>query len=196
MIKSQKALWIALFFTIVLGSVWQFYPLSNADTRLEHIAYIGPGFTSQDIPLNETEKKMFKNVGVVKRLYMINGQLFFLTVLDGTNNRHIVHDPAYCFRGGGWEIQKSEQFPLQNGAANLVEIKKGSEIKSALYWFSDGKNSFTSPWKYWWDATLRRISLGYSGDEPILIMIQPLIPGDKKIDWKQIMTTLQPLQSL
>src|ERR1700733_12694256 len=160
--RSQRNLWIALIITILLGSLWQFYPLPSAEKRLNHIPYLGQGYISKDLPLSDSEKEMFKNVDVVKRLYEIDGHPFFVTVLDGTHNRHVVHDPSYCFRGSGWIFQKSTVFPLANGDANLVDIKKGDEEKTALYWFSDGKESFTSSLRYWWEATLRRITLGYS----------------------------------
>jgi len=171
---SQIALWIFLAIAILLGLIWQLYPLQDARHRMNTLPVIGAGFEGRDLPLSPLEENFFKNVNVFKRLYVVNNQIFFVTALDGTHNRHVVHDPYYCFRGAGWEILSEKKFPLPNGNANIVEISKGSERKTAIYWFSDGTSQFTSPWKYWWEATLRRLTLGWSGPEPILIMIQPL----------------------
>ena len=185
-------LWIFLGFVVLLGLIWQLYPLSDARHRMNALPLTGPSFEGRNIPLTPLEENFFKNVNVLKRVYMVDNKLFFVTALDGTLNRHVVHDPYYCFRGGGWEILKEEKLPLPNGNANIVEIAKGNERKTALYWFSDGSSQFTSPWRYWWETTLRRLTLGRSGPEPILIMIQPL--GDAaKTDWEKTLHTLQPL---
>lgn len=192
---AQVALWIGLTIAIILGLTWQLYPIPDARQRMDALPLYGAGFEGRDLPLSALEEQFFKNVNVFKRLYSINNQLFFVTALDGTHNRHVVHDPYYCFRGGGWEIGKEKKFPLPRGNAELVEIYKGTERKTALYWFSDGTAQFTSPWRYWWEATLRRLTLGRSGPEPILIMIQPL--GDSpNVDWKEVLHVLQPLLRL
>jgi hypothetical protein len=155
----------------------------------------GIGFIGQDLPLAPQEETFFKNVNVLKRLYSLKGQIFFVTALDGTHNRHVVHDPYYCFRGGGWEITSEKKFPLPHGNANIVTITKGDARKTALYWFSNGSTEFTSPWKYWWDSTMRRLTLGWWGPEPILVMVQPL--GDTEdVKWHYVLQELQPLMRL
>lgn len=189
---SQIALWAFLIITILLGFIWQFFPLKDARQRIYALPLNGPGFEGRDLPLSPLEENFFKNVNVLKRLYVVDNQIFFVTALDGTRNRHVVHDPYYCFRGGGWEIVSEKQIPLPRGHGNVVEITKGNEKKTAIYWFSDGKKQFTSPWTYWWEATLRRLTLGHSGPEPLLIMVQPL--GDvTEVDWEKVLKTLQPV---
>jgi hypothetical protein len=111
----------------------------------------GAEFSGKDVPLTDFEKTFFNNVNVIKRLYRIDGNNYFVTVLDGTRNRHVVHDPYYCFRGSGWEIMSAQDFPLKNGEAKLIEITKGAQQKNALFWFSNQKEQYTSPWKYWWE---------------------------------------------
>ena len=153
----------------------------------------GPGFTGQIVPLSEFERKFFNGVNVIKRVYTVEGQNYFLTVLDGTNNRHIVHDPYYCFEGSGWNITQVSLLSVPGGNANLVHINKDGAESQALFWFSDGTSRYTSPLRYWLEATLRRISLGYSGPEPVLIMIQPMNNNDKNINWHQTLNALHPV---
>ncbi len=192
---AQLSLVLALFLAIIIGGLWQFYPLQDAQTRLDKVLMHGKGFDSQDIPLNPAEANFFKSVNVLKRLYKVDNKLYFVTVLDGTHNRHVVHDPYYCFRGGGWDIVKEHPFALKQGEGTIVEITKDFKRKSALFWFSNGKTAFNSPWQYWKDTTLRRLTLGSSGPEPVLIMIQPLY-DTTETEWPLILKHLYFLQTL
>jgi hypothetical protein len=193
--RSSKWLWIGLVFSVILGALWQLYPMPDASERMRELPFRGTGYIGQDIPLTDFEEAFFKNVGMVKRVYQVNHQNYFLTALDGTKNRHAVHDPYYCFRGGGWEIIKDQNFPLPDGEAKLVEITKGAKRKTALYWFSDGTSQFTSPWRYWWDTTARRLTLGRSGEEPLLVILQPL-DDTTDVDWPNVIKTLHPVLRL
>lgn len=193
--SSKKILWIALGIAVVLGLIWQFFPLKNAQERLARIPLSGDHFVGENVPLTDFEEKFFKNVNVLKRIYRIEGVYYFVTALDGTDNRHVVHDPYYCFTGSGWDIKSEKNIPIKNGFAKEIIITKGAQEKAALFWFSNGKEDFTSPMRYWWDATLRRFTLGWSGEEPVLIMIQPL-DSVTDVDWKKITTELAALSSL
>lgn len=193
--NSQKFLWIFLVVAIGLGLLWQFYPLPDAKKRIEGLPLNGPGFVGQDVPLNDFEESFFKNVNVLKRVYRVNDSNYFLTVLDGTHNRHVVHDPYYCFTGSGWQIDNADKISIQGGTAEQLLISKGAQNKSAIFWFSDGKDNFNSAWKYWMAATLRRLSLGYSGQEPVLVMLQPL-DNTTDVDWNKILKTLYPITSM
>lgn len=189
--KSHKLLWTLLAICLLLGAAWQFYPLPTAQGRFNRIPIVGPAFTGQEVPLSANEEKFFNHVNLIKRVYKVDDREFFITMLDGSHNRHVVHDPYYCFRGGGWSIDNAKPFKLPLGEAKLVEISKNDVKREALYWFSDGKENFTSPMRYWWDTTLRRVSLGASGQEPILIMVQPL--DDKNVDWNKVINILEPV---
>ena len=195
MTQNPKLLWTLLAVAIFLGLLWQFYPLSDARKRMDELPLAGPGFVGQDVPLNEFEESFFKGVNVLKRVYQVDGSNYFLTVLDGTHNRHVVHDPYYCFTGSGWQIDEGKQISIQNGTAEQLLISKGVNDKSALFWFADGKANFSSTWKYWLAATWRRLTLGYSGQEPVLIMLQPL-DNTKDVDWSQVLKALYPITSM
>ncbi len=191
----KKILWTALVLAIFLTALWQFYPLPDATKRFETLPLMGIGYAGRDVPLSDFERTFFQGVNVIKRLYQVDNQLYFVTVLDGTHNRHVVHDPYYCFRGSGWQILSEREIQLRNGQAREVEISKDDQHKSALFWFSDTRQQYDSPLKFWWEATKRRLTLGNSGKEPVLIMIQPL-DNQIKIDWPKVLKTLNPLIDL
>ena len=187
----QKCLWAFLAIAIVIGAVWQFFPLANAQDRLNDVPLSGQGFNGQIIPMTEFERGFFKGVNVVKRVYKVGEENFFLTILDGTNNRHVVHDPYYCFEGSGWKITAQKTLDIPGGKADLLSISKEGMDREAIFWFSDGTERYISPLHYWTQATLRRLSLGFSGPEPVLIMIQPL--DEKTVDWNQALKALGPV---
>ena len=54
---------------------------------------------SHDLPLTDGEKAIFTGVTMLKRLAIAGGDRAVVTVIDGTKNRHAVHDPVFCFRG-------------------------------------------------------------------------------------------------
>ncbi len=180
--KSRTFLWIGLFAALVLSFIWQFAPLPDAKEHLEKLPLNGIGYKGKEVPLESFEKDFFKDVHILKRLYQVNGQNFFITALDGTHNRHVVHDPYYCFKGGGWSVLKEKDIALNNGNASLLVIGKDGYQREALFWFTNGKTQHNSPFQYWMQATLRRLTLGASGPEPVLVVVQPIT--DEPVDWQ------------
>ncbi len=176
-------LWIALAAAVVIGILWQFYPLENAKKRAEELPLHGAAFTGEDIPLNDFEKDFFGEAAVVKRLYRVGKNNYFITVIDGTTNRHVVHDPYYCFTGSGWTIDHETVLNLEGGQITQLEISKGDERSHVIFWFSDSGHPYNSPWRYWWEATLRRLTLGKSGPEPVLTFVMLL--DNQKPNWQQ-----------
>jgi Protein of unknown function (DUF3485) len=195
MSNTQKILWAGLAIAILLGLIWQLYPLPDAKKRMDTLPLVGKGFVGTDVPETEFEQIFFKGVNVIKRVYRIEHANFFVTVLDGTHNRHVVHDPYYCFTGSGWTIQSKKEIPLKHGDGEELVISKNNREKAAIFWFTDGTIVYRSPFEYWWKSTIRRLTLGRSGQESILIMIQPL-DTTKDIDWKKITDILSPLVAL
>lgn len=183
---------VSLVCALLLGFLWQFYPLEDAKLRMEELPLLGPGYVGNNVPLNDFEEKIFKGVNVLKRIYRINNENYLITVLDGTHNRHVVHDPYYCFTGSGWEIEKQREIGLANGSGQELVLSRGSKQRAALFWFSDGKAPFSSPMEYWGKSTLRRLSLGKTGQEPLLIMIQPL-DSIAQVNWKEVTRVLNEL---
>jgi EpsI family protein len=171
--SSHRLLWIALALSVVLALSWQLFPLADSGDRLQQLPPQGWRLISRDMPLTPTEKSIFGQARVLKRLYQADGQRVVLVGIDGSQERHAVHDPLYCFRGAGWEVESKIDLSVPGGVARRLILGKGPEKAEAVYWISNGQVRHTSPLRYWWQATWRRLTLGRSGAEPVLIILQP-----------------------
>jgi hypothetical protein len=182
--QSNILLWAALSIALVLGIVFDVCPPPDELSRVRCIPSQGLGFESMDIALNKSELSLYNKAEVVKRYYRVGKNRFMLIAIDGIKNRHAVHDPLYCFRGAGWMIVKKDKLPVEGGEALLLHLKKSDNYQDVVYWFSDGRIRHGSVVRYWIQATLRRITMGRSGKEPILVMIQSI--ENEPIDFMQI----------
>ncbi|HOS96400.1 MAG TPA: exosortase-associated EpsI family protein [Deltaproteobacteria bacterium] len=181
---TSIVLWVGLCLALALGILVDLFRPVEEMSRVRAIPMYGLGFTGSDLPLNESELSLYKKAEVVKRCYRVGRNRFMLIAIDGARNRHAVHDPQYCFRGAGWTVQGRERFPIEGGEAVLLHLEKGDARQDVAYWFSDGRRRHGSVVRYWLQATLRRMTLGRSGREPILVMIQSM--DDEPINVMQI----------
>lgn len=188
---GARNLWFFLAFALGLGILWQFVPLSNAQGRIHQLPLKGLGYQGKEIALDDFEKEFFKEVEVTKRLYEVGDAHLFLSIIDGTNNRHVVHDPYFCFAGAGWRVGQERVLLSPQGEIKKILLTKGDNQKEVLFWFSDGNVHFTSPIKYWMLATLRRLTLGASGEEPVLIILQSVNQDD--VNWARVQKNFEPL---
>ena len=182
--KRRQAIALCLASALVLAAAVavEWYPLPDASAQLAAIPREGPGYTAQEVPLTDMEAEQLGKARAVKLLVMnTGGAPFLFSAVDGTRNRHAVHDPDYCFRGAGWRIVDETLIDLPGGPVKHVTLERDHVNREAIYWYGDGDERFTAPEKYWWRATLRRVTLGVSGEEPVLYVIQGLMPGSLPI---------------
>jgi hypothetical protein len=182
---AKKILWTALVLALLLSLVWQFVPLRDASARLDAIPLSGFGFAGRDLPLAEVEASIYKPARVLKRIYAVGRQQVIVIAIDGSRNRHAIHDPTFCFRGAGWTIGGYRDIPVPGGAARLLSLSKEGRTIEAMYWMSDSRNRYTSAMHYWWQTTMRRLTLGNSGEEPILFVLQPA--NADSLDWEKLL---------
>jgi hypothetical protein len=192
--RSPLRLWLATAFALGLAGLWQFFPLADAASRLEALPLNGLFFNARPMSLNPAEHEIYGRALVLKRLVRMRGQAFTLTVIDGTRNRHAVHDPLYCFRGAGWEVLMATDVNLPHGTARAVSLRQTGKSGEAVYWFSNGRQAFTSATRYWTDTTLRRLTLGRSGEEPVLVILTSV--DDRLPDWGGILAIWPELMQL
>lgn len=184
-------LWSALIIAIVITIVWPMIPMPNAEARLAAIPKSGPEFEAHPVELSAADLNFLGKARAVQ--YMIalrSGAQLMLTVIDGSKNRHAVHDPSYCFSGAGWSISKKDTIKLGSGEANWVSLVNGEQRNEALWFFDDGTHQFTSPLEYWLATSSRRVTLGRSGAEPVLVTLRGI--SDKPIDWNRVRQILLP----
>jgi hypothetical protein len=192
--KRQQFLWLGLVLAVALGLLWQFYPLADAQDRLRAFPKTGLTFRGEELVIPETMKPLFGKAVVVKRGYEVRGQRVIVWIIDGTRNRHAVHDPLYCIRGDGWTIISENAFSVDGGEARLIRAKKNGREAESLVWFSNGYDRHGSALHYWWQTTLRRLTLGRAGPEPLLITVQAA--SSAPINWRQLADDFRPLFEL
>jgi len=187
-------IWVALVSAVLIGLLWQWLPLPDASRRLADLPANGPGFTGRDLPLSGAESSVFEGATVLKRLYQVGDRRFLLTVIDGTRRRQAIHDPLYCLRGAGWQVVLDQPTVLPGGSARWIQASRDGVHAEALTWFTDGRLRHGSISRYWWQTTLRRLSLGRSGPEPLLVQLQPV--GAGTADWGRLLKEMPDLVRL
>jgi len=186
--QSKKILAAGLVAAVLLALLWDLLPLRDAQARVAALPASGLGFSSLNVPLNNTEKSIFGTAQVLKRIYRVGHRNFAVVIIDGTRNRHAVHDPTYCFRGAGWEICNERELSVTGGAAKIVTLQKGAETRTAAFWFSDGQIRHGSVARCWWQMACRRMTFGAASSPPVLVLVQPLDAGGST--WDKLMTQL------
>lgn len=192
--NRPRLVWIVLAVALVLGALWQFVPLPDASARLRSLPETSTGVETRESPLEPGEVEVFSRTSVLKRLANVDGQIVMLTAIDGTKDRHAIHDPRFCFQGAGWKITSQEPIAMNKGEASRVKLQKGEETTEAVFWFTDGAQQFSSPTTYWTKTTLRRLTFGRSGGEPILVILAAA--GQTPMDWPKLLQTWTALGDL
>jgi hypothetical protein len=170
--RYNRLAWGAAAVIALAAATWRLVPLSDAEARIAPLA-AGPGQRMETLPLKPWEVDFFGEARVRRWLSQGGGPAVIATVVDGSRNRRVVHDPAFCFRGAGWTVAADEPLALSNGEARRVILRREGSEMEAVYWFSDGRRAFGSPTHYWLETTWRRLTLGASGPEPVLVLLVP-----------------------
>lgn len=190
-IRKRVLLSILCGASAIIALFWPMLPMADDDDRLATISMDGPDFQSRPLPLSDADKSFLAGAKAIQRIVQTrHGSLIILSVIDGSGNRHAVHDPAYCLAGGGWSIRAQEEVALSSGAANRILMEKDGETMEAMWFFDDGQTQFASPIEYWWRASLRRVTRGQSGSEPVLVMLR--VPPGGQADWKHVRQVILP----
>ena len=163
---------------------------SESVSRLSDLPIAGEEFRSAPMPLNPQETQAIGDAIAIRRWYQFKSTQAIVTVVDGTLNRHAIHDLLYCVRGAGWEICSDQPLDLPCGAGRMITSRKGDEEAVLVYWFSDRKVRHGSFLKYRLQTALRRITAGKSGLEPYLIVIQSC--GQQPADWRELLAPDSP----
>ncbi len=190
---NRKRIFLAMLcgMAAIITLIWPVLPMVEGPDRLSAIPLDGPDFHSAPVELTTADKDFLAGASAVQRIVRLRqGAPIMLSVIDGSGNRHAVHDPSYCLAGGGWIIRSQKEMTLSSGVANWISMEKNGSTMEALWFFDDGKEQFTSPFNYWWRASLRRATRGLSGPEPLLVMLR--VPPGEEVDWQRVQQDLLP----
>jgi hypothetical protein len=190
----KKLQWAGIALTLVVGVLWQFFPLKDAGERLDSLPIAGVGFNSQNFEVTDQEREIFHDNRLLKRLVWLGGQQFYLSIIDGSKYRNAVHDPTLCFLGDGFTVERRKPIRVPGGYGEIIHLEKGEETQEIFVCFSDGEQRYSSVMRYWLQTTMRRLSLGASGEEPVRIIIQSI---DKRpLKWRRLLMEFTPLWSV
>jgi hypothetical protein len=190
--KTKKMfLYGAAGFAVLVTLIWPMLPMVGGEDRLSSIPMSGPEFESREVQLKEHEIEFLDGAQAIQRIIKPRGgPKLSMSVVDGSGNRHAVHDPSYCFAGGGWKMAQEHEVALSSGHALLMTLEKEGETMEAMWFFDDGREQFTSSLTYWIKASMRRATRGLSGPEPVLVMFR-VEPG-QRVDWRRFRQVTLP----
>lgn len=166
------SLWVALIALVLLGILWG-SPGGTPGGRFKALPLTGPGFVGRDLPLDEVERQVYQRAESLKRLYLLDDTRFVLTAIDGTGNRHAVHDPLYCFRGAGWQVASEHAITVPGGEAKWLQLSREGHQTEVVFWFSNAGEHHTSASRAWKLGLWHRLSFGRGGSETALVVLQP-----------------------
>lgn len=196
--KSKKSSRLVL--TLLIGALLLSLPgrsdaLKDANARLATLPLNGAGFRSTDLPLSAAEEQVYRHIHVLKKLCVWQGEQAQLVCLDGTNDRHAVHDPRLCFRSAQWEVLSESVVPHPaGGEMRRLRLRRDNRELETVYWWSTSTERHASAMKYFVQSSLRRLTHGRSGEEPVLVLLQPV--QTSQLDWNVWLGPQSPLHSL
>ncbi len=183
---NQKIiLWSALFFAVVFGAAVKWIPQHSEQSRLQRLPLTGSFFSCTPLTLSPIELSFYGKSKVIKRFYRFAQCDFVMIVIDGSANRHVIHDPLYCLQGSGWHINSREPLSIDGGQADLLRLSKDGVNRESVFWFSDGISRHASIVRYWLQTTLRRLTFGHFQPEPVIVILQST--GNTNPDWHKIL---------
>lgn len=188
-------LWLALLGLSLLGALWQFTVLPDASDRLDAFPASGYGFDSREIMADDTDRAVFGDARLLKREYRVGQQDMLVRVVDPSPTRNSVIDPLFFFEGTGWLIAENTDIPLPGGQARHLKLRRNGQTTEAILWYSDLRSRHASSTREWWQSVSRRLSFGYTGPAPVLVILQAASPT-RSIDWADVFDRLPMLFEL
>ena len=100
---KRRVLWCALILAALVTLVWPLLPLPAPPNRFAAITTPSLDFQACPLDLSAHDQAFLGKAQAVQYLISLRGGgRVVLTAIDGTHNRHAVHDPSYCFAGACW----------------------------------------------------------------------------------------------
>lgn len=183
--------WATVLVAVLAGALWHFVHLPDASNRLGALPSSSGEVVAQEIPLTHAERAVFGNAKVVKRQYELGQQRFLVEVVDSSRERHANLDPLFALRSEGWNVDNTREISIPGGTARHLDLFRQSGKTEAMVWISDSKVRHTSESRHWWQSILRRVTLGVSGPEPVLVIVQPI--NGQTLAWSEVFARIPAL---
>jgi hypothetical protein len=190
--RPRWFLWPLIALSVLCGAAWSLQPVAGAAERLREVPLERGQFKGRDIPLTERELKVLGRVDLLHREYTAPWRSVYVTVIDGSKDRHAVHDPRYCFQGAGWKVLEERTRPVAGGESTWIAAERDGKPAEAVFWFTNGTERYSSVPRYLWEAMLRRVSFGHLGGKPVLVVVQNF--GALRFDQAELDTMIAELR--
>src|SRR5437868_13581801 len=134
--RPRWHLWLVAIVSIGCGAAWSVHPLEGAVDRLQEVPLVRGQFHGQDISLTDRERIVLGRVDLLHREYTSPFRSVYVTVIDGSKDRHAVHDPRYCLQGAGWKLLNEEKRPVVGGESTWITAERDGHRAEAVFLFT------------------------------------------------------------
>lgn len=151
----------------VFGNLLRYHeqiPDSSPDFSL--IPYEKSGFLGVERRFDPQSYDVLKADTTTLRLYHssdVTGIWLFISYFKSQKYGSQIHSPKHCLPGGGWRIEKLEEFdlPLPDGTTkniNRLTITEGKRVELMFYWFETRGGSLTDEFAVKWDLAANSLA--------------------------------------
>lgn len=173
--------WLLVLLVVTATVAFKVFEPTKESGFLADIPLSGFGFDGEKLEFTQDELNYLGGAEAIKHEYSQRGYELVVIVVDGTNNRHSVHDPVFCFRGAGFEVMQQQVFPLYNGQGRLISLGRDDERRNVAFWFSNGDARYTSFMRYLLESTAHRLTFGMLGSQPRMVTVHSV--GRQIANW-------------
>ena len=109
---------------------------------------IGP-WTGTDVPVSPRTLELLGADRVLNRTYSSQAGHVHLCVVESRKRRSSIHPPEVCYRGWGYEVQRSGRTTVTPASsspfeANVLRLNKPDRRLAVLFWYRSGDRRTTS----------------------------------------------------
>ncbi|MCK4301966.1 MAG: EpsI family protein [candidate division Zixibacteria bacterium] len=157
----------------------------------EVIPYEAGGYFGEEHRLAEYNYEVLRADTTTLRLYRDpDGSPVWLLIAYFSSQKYgsQIHSPKHCLPGGGWKIEKLEQFrlPLPGGykTVNRLVIKTDDRSQAMFYWYETRGGSLTNEFALKWDLAKNSLLLR-STDVAFIRLTLPIEQGNIEVSSKR-----------
>jgi hypothetical protein len=186
--------WLIVLFVVAATFAFKVNATGQSQDALSDIPISGYGFDGRVLAFSEAERTFLGGAEAIKHEYSQANFRLVVVVVDGSNNRHAVHDPMFCLRGAGFEITNQTAFPIINGHGELISLAKGAAKQKVAFWFSNGEQRYTAFSRYLFESAVNRLTLGTIGTQPRMVTVYSV--GERIPNWSSVLDRFPVLMDI
>jgi len=192
--NGQFLQWLIILFVVLATFAFKIHATQQQHSSLHDVPVSGYGFDGRALEFSDAELAFLGKAEAIKHEYSQADYRLVVVVVDGSNNRHAVHDPIFCLRGAGYETTSNTEFPIINGHGQLISLANGSARQKVAFWFSNGEQRYTAFSRYLAESAINRLTFGAIGSQPKMITVYST--GGRIPNWSSILDRFPVLMDI